>query len=360
VERREELEVAYGELEASANEAKAETVEAKQLLTELQRQNAQLDAQVEEAAARSKEEREWHSQLEERLTETERQAESVLREVDEELDVTLGQTALERERRVEAETKLEETQKSRDSLREQVNRLELALSSSEAGGEPTAMLEELDLARREVDALRAELNAVRAEASAPAPRESADLEAQVERLSGELESARVEAETLKLSHDQARGRIVQLEARLSEVRPVADPAQQATAASPVAEGEGEARSDTRTGLFGLGGATRVSRAPLKDPAELPGMSDEELAQAFAAMKEAAQLADTRGDREGAQSHRLMARSIVEEAAGREDFGESSKVRGRKRTRILRELADARGQMLEMGPGTEAREETRAD
>jgi hypothetical protein len=357
VERREELEIAYGELEKSTEDAKAEVVEAKQLLTELQRQNAQLEAQVEEAAARTREEREWHSQLEERLTETESQAESVLRELDEELDVTLGQTALERERRVEAETKLEEAEESRDSLREQVNRLELALSSSEGGAEPKAMLEELDLARREVDALKAELEAVRSEAPAPAPRQSGELEAQVERLTSELESARVEAETLKWSHEQARGRIVQLEARLSELQPAPDPAQQATAASPVAEDEGEARSDTRTRLFGLGGgATKASRAPLKDPAELPGMTDEQLAHAFVAMREAAELAQIRGDRESTQSHRVMMRSIAEEAANREGFGEGSRVRGRKSTRALRELADARSQALEsraLETGTEA-------
>jgi chromosome segregation ATPase len=363
VERREELELAYGELEASAKDAKAQAVEARQLVAGLQKENARLKAQVEEAAARSKEEEEWHSQLEERLTETESQAESVLKEVDDELEITLGQTALERERRVAAETKLEDVQKARDSLREQVNRLELALSSSEAGGEPAAMLEELNLAQREIEALRAELQAARAEAPAPAPRESDELEKQVERLSSELESARVEAETLKWSHEQARGRIVQLEARLGELEPaVADSPEQATSASEP-EGESDARSDTRTGLFGLGGATRVSRAPLKDPAELPGMSDEELAQAFAAMKQAAHLADLRGDGEGAQSNRVMARSIVEEAANRESFGEGTKVRGRKRTRNLRELTAAREKALEgrrTGAGTEAPWETRTD
>jgi chromosome segregation ATPase len=344
VERREELEVAYKKLEAGAEEAKAQAVDARERATELERDNARLKAQIEEAARRSQEEREWHRQLEERLTETESQAELVLRTLDEELEVTLGQTALERERRVAAETELDQVQRSRDSLREQVNGLELALASSQAGAEPKAMLEELTLARREVDSLRAELDAARAEASAPAPRESGQLEQQVERLTSELESARVEAETIKWSHDQARAQIARLEARLRELEP-------------------PAAGDTRTRRFGLGGATRFSRAPLTDPGELPGVNDEELAQAFAAMKEAEHLAEARGDREGVRSHREMARSIVEEAANREDFGEGSKMRGRKRARMLRELAAAREEALRdrpSGASAEAREEAKAD
>jgi chromosome segregation ATPase len=354
VERREELEVAYREVETNADEAKAHAAAAQRRATELERQNERLQADVEEARARSDEEREWQSQLEERLSETEKQAEWVLREVDEELEATLGRTALERERRVAAETELEQVQKSEASLREQVSRLELALSSSESGAEPIAMLQELERAHREIEALQAELEVARSEAPPPAPREPGDLEEEVERLRSELESARVEAETLKWSQEQSRRRILQLEDKLGEVEPGTG-------------GEGEARSETRTRLFGLGGGeTRVSRAPLKDPAELPGMSDEELAQAFTSMNEAAKLAEVRGDRESAESHRAMARSIVEEAANRKDFGGTPKVRGRKRNRILRELAAAREQVLESRPlgvgpeASEAGEEPKAD
>jgi chromosome segregation ATPase len=354
VERREELAVAYGKLETKADEAKAQAAAAQRRVTELERQNERLQADIEEARARSDEEREWESQLEERLSETEKQAESVLKDLDEELESTLGRAALEQERRVAAETELERMQKSQHSLREQVSRLELALSSGETGAEPTAMLQELERAHREIEALRAELEVARSEAPPPAPREPGDLEEEVERLRGELESARVEAETLKWSQEQSRRRTLQLEDKLGEVEPDIAP-------------EGEAKSETRTRLFGLGGGeTRVSRAPLKDPAELPGMGDEELAQAFTAMKEAAKLADVRGDRESAESHRAMARSIAEEAANRKDFGETPKVRGRKRNRILRELAVAREQALESRPlgvgpeASEAGEEPKAD
>ncbi|HEX2231810.1 MAG TPA: hypothetical protein VHG69_00415 [Thermoleophilaceae bacterium] len=359
VERREELEVAHGELEASAGEAKAQAVEARQRVTELERENSRLQAQVEEATTRAAEEQEWHTQLEERLSETESQAESVLKELDEELENTLGQTALERERRVAAETRLAEVETSRDSLRDQVKRLELALSSGEGAGESAAMLEELNLARREVEALRAELEAARAKGAAPEQRESGELEEQVERLTGELESARVEAETLKWSHEQARGRIAVLEARLTELEPAVEEGPEEPAPVPEADPPAEPEGDTRTRLFGLGGATtKPSRAPLKDPADIPGLSDEELAQSFVSMREAAELAEARGDRDSAEWHRLLAGSIVEEATHRESFGEGSKVRGRKRSRIMRELATAREEALAsrpLGAGTEAPE-----
>ncbi|HEX2231811.1 MAG TPA: hypothetical protein VHG69_00420 [Thermoleophilaceae bacterium] len=351
VDRREELEAGYEELRADADEARALVADAERRLTQAERENERLQAEIEKARARSAEEREWHDRLEARLSETEKQAESVLQDLDEELEIALGRAALERERRVAAETRLEE--------------LEHAQSQAEQATPPVAAdpPEELADARREIERLHAELDVARSAGGGEAPwtPEPGESHAELESLRTELEDTRAEADTLKVSQEQSRRRILQLEDRLGDApADVSSQLEEPVPAEPTFDGpddeepseEKPATEDAagrRRRLLGSArGAERQTRAPLKDPSELPGMSDEELAQAFTAMREAAKLADARGDRDSAKSHRALARAVAEEAAGRPLFGET-KVRGRKRNRALKELAAAREKALELRP-----------
>ena len=212
-------------------------------------------------------------------------------------------------------------------------------------GELAHARDELERSERELDELRATLEAERADvASLPAAEEPADDEL-VEDLRGEIASLREELSQARAdaeAGEQARRRIVQLETELSDAHD-----DQGTSVLPPAEVTEQ--EEQPTGLFGSRGKPDAdSRAPLREPSELAGLSDEELAQTFSSMREAARLADDRGDRDGAQSYRALARAAAEQAADRPDFGEV-RVRGRKRNRLMKELAAARERALDRRP-----------
>ena len=344
VERREELEAAYGAVQDEAEEARAQAADAKWRLTELERETGRLRAEVEDARARSAEERDWHNQLEARLSETEKQADLVLKDLDEELEIALGRAALERERRVAAETRLAELEEWHAQAE-----AERPVAHVEPGDQLPALAE----AEREIERLRAELDAARSGAGTFQAATPSEPGPELETVRAELEDAREQADTLKVSQEQSRRRILQLEDRLgkehSDVAIVSEEPLEPADEEPADEEPAGDATETRGRLLGSrGGADRESRAPLKDPAELPGMSDEELALTFSAMREAAKLAEARDDRESAKSHRALARAVAEEAAGRPEFGET-KARGRKRNRALKELAAAREKALELRP-----------
>jgi chromosome segregation ATPase len=318
------------ELRSQIGRLRSEADDERRRGDELEAAAERLRAELEEAQARHAEESEWHNELETRLAQTEETADSVLKDIDEEIENSLGRAALERERRMTAEARLLDAGKTIERLEQQLGGAGEAPQASEPAADDEGLAGELETARREIETLRAELDAAAHDDTAPeqpTDTEPADpLHDELEALRAELEQVRAEAD----SHEQARRRIIQLEDELSQ-----------------------AHSEQNTSLLEAAGGSREapepdSRAPLRDASELPGLSDEELAETFSSMREAARLADDRDDRDGAQEHRALARAAAEEAANRPDFGEA-KVRGRKKNRLVKELAAAREKALSRRP-----------
>jgi chromosome segregation ATPase len=316
--REAEIERREAQVEAIRDELEQRAALAEREANRAQKAQREAHADLEQAKSQAAHERELRSRLDAQLAEQRDLARDASRQL---------VAAVERREQLEAghsqlEVELDEARTQAAAAEQRLTELE------REGAQLRAELEESKTRLAELEGARA----VAGPASSSSPA-LAEAEREIERLRAELEAARSEADSPVAVAPEADEQSAEV-----EVLPE----------SPADEAPEDVAEKGRSQLRASRGSARGSRAPLKDASELPGMSDEELAQTFSAMREAAKLAGARGDREGAKSHRALARAVAEEAAGRSDFG-GTKVRGRKRNRALKELAAAREKALELRP-----------